>query len=172
MTKWEQIKHKLVSQEEAKTIISSWKADDKKVVFTNGCFDILHLGHVTYLAKAASLGDFLIVGINADESVKKQKKGPLRPINNETSRALVIASLEAVDLVIIFKHDTPKSLIEYIIPSILVKGGDYDVSEEDSYSKSYIVGSKFIKENGGKVITIPLEDGYSTTKIINKINQK
>ena len=97
MTKWEQIKHKLVSQEEAKAIISSWKDNGQKVVFTNGCFDILHRGHVSYLAKSASLGSFLVVGLNAHESVKRLNKAPDRPINDEESRALIMASLQVVD---------------------------------------------------------------------------
>ena len=169
MTKWEQIKHKLVSQEEAKTIISSWKSDDKKVVFTNGCFDILHLGHITYLAKAASTGDYLLVGVNADESVKRLNKAPERPINDERSRALIISSLEVVDLVVIFDNDTPKELINTISPSILVKGADYDENVIDENNPKYIVGANEIKALGGKVATIALEEGFSTTGIIKKL---
>ena len=163
MTQWEQIKHKLVSQEEAKAIISSWKDNDEKVVFTNGCFDILHLGHVTYLAKAASLGNYLVVGVNADESVKRLNKAPNRPVNNQDSRALIIASLEAVDLVVIFNNDTPKELIEFLQPSILVKGSDYDPKITDETHPKYIVGRKEVIAAGGEVIAIELEEGYSTT---------
>ena len=169
MTKWEQIKHKLVTQDEAKAIISSWKDHDEKVVFTNGCFDILHRGHVTYLAKAASHGNYLVVGVNSDNSVKKQNKGPHRPVNDEESRALLIASLEVVNLVVIFENETPKELIELIEPSILAKGADYDANETDENSPKYIVGAKEVRANGGKVITIALEEGFSTTNIIEKI---
>ncbi|HZH87447.1 MAG TPA: adenylyltransferase/cytidyltransferase family protein [Brumimicrobium sp.] len=169
MTKWEQIKHKLVTQEEAKAIITSWKDNDEKVVFTNGCFDILHLGHVTYLAKAASLGNYLVVGVNSDDSVKRLNKAPNRPVNNQESRALIIASLEAVDLVVIFENDTPKELIEFMQPSILVKGADYDPHVKDEKNPKYIVGSKEIIAAGGKVMTIELEEGYSTTGIIERL---
>ncbi|MEX1190680.1 MAG: D-glycero-beta-D-manno-heptose 1-phosphate adenylyltransferase [Brumimicrobium sp.] len=169
MTKWEQVQHKMVTQEEANAIVSSWKDGEKKVVFTNGCFDILHRGHVTYLAKAASLGSYLIVGINSDESVKRQNKSPERPINDEDSRALVIASLEFVDLVVIFENDTPLDLIKLLQPSILVKGADYDAEEKDENNKKYIVGSKEVKSEGGEVKTIELEEEFSTTGLIEKI---
>jgi len=169
MTKWEQTKHKLVSQQEAETIISSWKDNKEKVVFTNGCFDILHRGHVTYLAKAASLGTYLVVGVNADESVRRLNKAPERPINDQDSRAIIIASLQVVDLVVIFDEDTPKELIEHIKPSILVKGADYDSTVTDENDPKYIVGSKEIKALGGEVQTIALEEGYSTTGIIEKL---
>ncbi|RFC54395.1 D-glycero-beta-D-manno-heptose 1-phosphate adenylyltransferase [Brumimicrobium aurantiacum] len=169
MTKWEHIKHKLVSQEEAKTVISSWKNNEEKVVFTNGCFDILHRGHITYLAKAASKGDYLVVGVNADDSVKRLNKAPNRPVNDEQSRALVIASLEVVDLVVIFENDTPKELIETIEPSILIKGADYDADIEDESNPKYIVGAKEVKAAGGTVDTIDLEEGFSTTRIIERL---
>lgn len=171
MTKWEQIKHKLVTQGEAKAIITSWKDNDEKVIFTNGCFDILHRGHVTYLAKAASLGNYLVVGINSDNSVKKQNKGPHRPVNDEESRALLIASLEVVNLVVIFDNETPRELIEITKPSILVKGADYDPEEKDENSPTFIVGSKEVRAAGGKVVTIPLEEGFSTTNIIKKVKK-
>jgi rfaE bifunctional protein nucleotidyltransferase chain/domain len=169
MTKWEQVQRKIVTQEEANAIISSWKDDEKNVVFTNGCFDILHRGHVTYLGKAASLGDYLVVGLNSDESVKRQNKSPERPINDEDSRALVISSLEFVDLVVVFENDTPLDLIKLLKPSILVKGADYSAEEKDENSKQYIVGSKEVKSEGGEVKTIELEKGFSTTKIIEKL---
>lgn len=169
MTKWEQIKHKLVSQEEGKAIISSWKDNGKKVVFTNGCFDILHRGHVSYLAKAASLGNYLVVGVNADESIKRLNKAPGRPVNDEESRALIIASLQVVDLVVIFENDTPKELINVMEPSILVKGADYNADVTDENDPKYIVGSKEIKALGGRVETIELEEGFSTTGIIEKL---
>lgn len=169
MTKWEQVQHKIVTQEEANAIISSWKNDEKKVVFTNGCFDILHRGHVTYLGKAASLGDYLVIGLNSDESVKRQNKSPERPINDEDSRALIISSLEFVDLVVVFENDTPLDLIKLLKPSLLVKGADYDANENDEHSKQYIVGSKEVKNDGGDVRTIALEEGFSTTNIIEKL---
>jgi rfaE bifunctional protein nucleotidyltransferase chain/domain len=137
-----------------------WK--DQKVVFTNGCFDILHLGHVDYLEKAASKGDKLIVALNTDASVSKLK-GPTRPVNNENARARIIAALAFVDAVIFFSEDTPLSLIKQLKPDILVKGSDYKISN--------IVGANIVIENGGKVETIDLVEGYSTTNIINKINQ-
>ncbi|PHR45105.1 MAG: D-glycero-beta-D-manno-heptose 1-phosphate adenylyltransferase [Fluviicola sp.] len=171
MTKWEQVQHKIVTQEEGNAIISSWKDDEKKVVFTNGCFDILHRGHVTYLGKAANLGSYLVVGVNSDESVKRQNKSPERPINDENSRALVIASLEFVDLVVIFENDTPLDLIKLLKPSILVKGADYDSEEKEEGSKKYIVGSKEVKSDGGEVQTIELEEGFSTTKIVENLKK-
>ncbi|PWH85476.1 D-glycero-beta-D-manno-heptose 1-phosphate adenylyltransferase [Brumimicrobium oceani] len=169
MTKWEQIKHKLVSQAEAKTIISSWRNDDKKVVFTNGCFDILHRGHITYLAKAASLGKYLVVAVNSDDSVRRLNKAPERPVNDEESRALIIASLQVVDLVVVFDNDTPKELINFIQPSVLVKGADYNADSTDESDPKYIVGANEIKALGGKVATISLEEGFSTTGIIAKL---
>lgn len=138
----------------------NWK--DQEVVFTNGCFDILHLGHVDYLEKAASKGDKLIVALNTDASVSKLK-GPTRPINTEQARARIIAALSFVDAVVLFSEDTPLSLIKQLIPDILVKGKDYNIDN--------IVGADIVMENGGKVETIELVDGYSTTNIINKINQ-
>lgn len=172
MTKWEQIKHKFVSQEEARTIISSWLYNDEKVVFTNGCFDILHQGHVVYLAKAASIGDRLVVAVNSDDSVRRLNKGPNRPINNEESRSIIIASLAVVDMVVVFENDTPKELIEYIKPSVLVKGADYDPAITDETNPKYIVGANEVKAYGGEVEAIDLEDGFSTTNIIRKANLK
>jgi rfaE bifunctional protein nucleotidyltransferase chain/domain len=137
-----------------------WK--DQQVVFTNGCFDILHLGHVDYLEKAASKGDKLIVALNADASVS-ELKGPNRPINNEQARARLIAALAFVDAVVFFSEDTPLALIKQLMPNILVKGSDYTISN--------IVGADIVMENGGKVETIDLVTGYSTTNIINKITQ-
>ena len=169
MTKWEKIQHKIVSQEEAATIANSWRDNEEDVVFTNGCFDILHRGHVSYLGKAASLGEYLIVGLNTDASVKRQNKGEDRPINDEESRALVLASLEFIDMIILFDNETPLELIELINPSVLVKGADYSADEEDESASGYIVGSRQVRSNGGIVKTIELEEGYSTTSIINKI---
>ncbi|MBW7868183.1 MAG: adenylyltransferase/cytidyltransferase family protein [Brumimicrobium sp.] len=172
MRKWDKLQRKIVSLDEAKTILTSWKNDEKIVGFTNGCFDILHRGHVVYLAKAASLSDYLVVAVNSDDSVRRQNKGPERPINDENSRAVVVASLEVVDLVVIFDDDTPKDVIEYLLPTILVKGSDYDAQETNENSKKYIVGSKEVRANGGEVFTIDLEEGYSTTSIVEKLRTK
>ncbi len=140
--------------------VKSWKELGEKVVFTNGCFDILHLGHADYLEKSRSLGDRLIVGVNTDASVKKLK-GPERPVNPEYARARLLAALEFVDAVILFDEDTPFELISHVIPDILVKGNDYTIEN--------IVGADIVMKNGGEVKTISLVDGFSTTGIIGKI---
>lgn len=145
---------------EATSIINEWKSKSNDIVFTNGCFDILHAGHVDYLEKAKKLGDKLIVGLNSDDSIRRLK-GESRPINNVEARAKVLNGLKCVDLIIVFDDDTPLELIKNIIPDVLVKGNDYNVSE--------IVGSDFMMKNGGCVTTLPLLEGYSTTNIINKI---
>lgn len=131
-----------------------------KVVFTNGCFDILHLGHLDYLGKAADLGDKLIIGLNTDASVQRLK-GPSRPINNQEARAQMLAALSFVDAVILFNEDTPYELIKTIQPDVLVKGADYSVKE--------IVGHDIVLAKGGEVIPIDLLEGYSTTDIIEKL---
>ncbi|MBM3185326.1 MAG: adenylyltransferase/cytidyltransferase family protein [Bacteroidetes bacterium] len=164
----EYIKSKIVSTEEAIRLVAMYHLKNEKVVFTNGCFDILHLGHITYLAEAASLGNRLIVGINSDRSVKALNKAPNRPINNELARMNVIASLGFVDLVVIFNEETPFELIRPLEPDVLVKGGDYDANELDSSSKKYIVGSDIVRKKGGSVVTINLVEGYSTTALIEK----
>lgn len=169
MDKWDSVKHKIVDIETATTIVDSWLKDDKKVVFTNGCFDILHRGHVSYLAKSSNYGDYMVVGVNADESVRKLNKGEDRPINDEESRAILIAALEFVDLVVIFNDSTPLALINELKPNVLIKGADYDPNEKDENAKTYIVGSKEVLNNGGDVVVVELEDGFSTTNIINKI---
>jgi len=149
---------KIVSLEALVKKRKEWKGQN--VVFTNGCFDILHLGHVDYLEKAAAKGDKLIVALNTDASVSKIK-GPSRPVNDENARARVIAALSFVDAVVFFSDETPLSLIKRLIPDVLVKGSDYSISN--------IVGTDVVMENGGKVETIDLVEGYSTTNIINKI---
>lgn len=133
---------------------------DDKIVFTNGCFDILHLGHIDYLNKASQLGDKLIVGVNSDRSVK-QLKGNNRPIQDEKARLQTIAALQSVDAVILFQEETPLALVELILPDVLVKGADYALEN--------ISGAKEVLGRGGQVKTIPFLDGYSTTSIINKI---
>lgn len=134
----------------------------KRIVFTNGCFDILHRGHVTYLTEARKLGDLLVVGLNADASVKRLK-GPERPINKEEDRQYVLSQLKAVDFVEIFTEDTPLNLILKVQPKILVKGGDWKIDQ--------IVGAKEVLANGGDVFSLNFVDGYSTTSIIHKIQE-
>ncbi|NRA10697.1 MAG: D-glycero-beta-D-manno-heptose 1-phosphate adenylyltransferase [Crocinitomicaceae bacterium] len=158
-----------MDHESAVRRIENWRLKNSKIVFTNGCFDILHKGHVSYLAEAASLGNKLVVALNSDASVKRQGKGDDRPINNEDARSIVMSALGFVDMVVFFDKDTPIELIELLRPDILVKGADYDPEETDKNAKSYIVGSDVILNNGGKVKAITLIEGYSTTSIINKL---
>ena len=138
--------------------VSKLRLKNKKVVFTNGCFDILHLGHQTYLNQSKALGDFLIVAINSDESVKSLK-GDDRPINNQELRSKNLLNLDCVDEVVVFSEKTPLKLIEFLLPDVLTKGGDYNHKN--------IVGSNIVEKNGGKVILLPYLKGYSTTTIIN-----
>lgn len=169
MGKFEQIKHKVTSLEEMGERILEWRQAGEKVVFTNGCFDILHEGHVTYLAKAADFGTKLVIAINTDASVRRQGKGAERPINPESSRALLLASLGFVDGVVFFDEDTPVSVIELLKPNVLVKGADYDADETDPASKKYIVGRETLLANGGEVKTVALVEGFSTTNIVKKL---
>lgn len=166
---FEQIKNKVASLDEMSKRIGEWKSSGEKVVFTNGCFDILHQGHVTYLAKAADFGSKLIIAINTDASVKRQGKGPERPINPENSRALILAALQFVDGVVFFDEDTPVSVIGQLKPDVLVKGADYDESEQDPSSKKYIVGRETVLAYGGEVKTVALVEGFSTTGIVKKL---
>ncbi len=168
MSKLQKIQNKIQSLDEAKTTVQDWKNAGQKVVFTNGCFDILHKGHVTYLAKSADLGNKLVVALNTDASVRAQNKGVNRPINPEDARLLVLASLEFVDLVLLFGKNTPLEEIVQIQPDLLVKGADYDPNEKDEFSKKYIVGSKEVRALGGDVKVIDLVEGFSTTAILNK----
>ena len=149
--------------------VSKWKNQGLNICFTNGCFDILHLGHVSYLSSAAELSDILVVGVNSDRSVRALEKAPNRPVNKESQRALIVASLESVDAVVVFDEDTPLELISKIMPNVLVKGGDYDPHQEKSDHPKYIVGRKEVIDNGGEVKTIELVEGFSTTGIINKM---
>lgn len=149
--------------------VRQWKSEGEVVVFTNGVFDILHLGHVTYLDQARQCGTKLIVGINDDASVRRLNKGPERPINPEHARAAVIGSLRCVDAAIVFSEDTPFDLIKALEPHVLVKGGDYDPNETNAALKTYIVGSKEVKARGGKVVAIPIVDGFSTTNIVQRM---
>lgn len=165
----EVLQSKIYEAEPLLKTVATWRFKDQKVVFTNGCFDILHLGHIDYLAKASNLGGKLIVALNSDSSVKLQKKGVNRPLQDQQSRAMILASLHFVDAVILFDDATPLSLIEFLKPDVLVKGADYDANETDTNSKKYIVGSTIVKANGGEVKTIEFLEGYSTTAIENKI---
>jgi rfaE bifunctional protein nucleotidyltransferase chain/domain len=153
---------KVLDKAKMKLAIGKWKSEGKEVVFTNGCFDIIHLGHVDYLEKASQLGQKLIVGLNADDSVKRLK-GDNRPLNNQMARARILAAFEFVDGVVLFNEDTPKELISELLPDILVKGNDY-LAEN-------IVGADIVKANGGRVETISLVEGYSTTNIVEKIKK-
>jgi rfaE bifunctional protein nucleotidyltransferase chain/domain len=158
------IKNKIhQSPAEIATDLARWKFEGKRIVFTNGCFDIIHKGHIHYLAQAASLGDIFIVGLNSDDSVSRLK-GPTRPIVPQDGRAIAMASLLFVDKVVIFDEDTPADLITAIKPFYLVKGGDY--------TKETIVGAELVESIGGQVHVIPFVDGFSTTNIINKIKQE
>jgi rfaE bifunctional protein nucleotidyltransferase chain/domain len=160
---YQALKQKLISKEDALRLVNIKKMVGKKTVFTNGCFDILHPGHVDYLNQARDLGNFLVLGLNTDASVKLLDKAPNRPINNELDRAAVLAGLSCVDAIILFNEATPLELITYLNPNVLVKGNDYEVEK--------IVGYEVIKSNGGDVITIPFLDGYSTTELIKRINR-
>jgi rfaE bifunctional protein nucleotidyltransferase chain/domain len=154
--------NKILSLSDAVRQIANLKRQDKKIVFSNGCFDILHAGHVDYLEKAREKGDFLVIGLNTDNSVRRLK-GQNRPINQENSRARVLAGLGFVDMVVLFEQDTPYEIVKALIPDILVKGKDYEISN--------IVGADIVLENGGKVETIELTEGQSTTTVIDKIKR-
>jgi rfaE bifunctional protein nucleotidyltransferase chain/domain len=153
---------KILSLPEAVRQVTKWRTAGDKIVFTNGCFDILHLGHIDYLEKARQLGDRLAIGINSDRSVSRLK-GPSRPVQTEQARARMLAALQACDLVVFFEEDTPLELIKTLMPDILVKG--------DDYSLETIVGAKEVLAAGGKVETVPLVQGYSTTSLIEKIKK-
>lgn len=155
------LSNKIMSKEGALIKLEQLKQAGKKSVFTNGCFDILHPGHVDYLCHARDLGDFLVLGLNTDFSVKLLNKAPNRPINNESTRALVLAGLSCVDAIVLFNEQTPLELIRFLLPDVLVKGSDYAVEE--------IVGYDIVMNNGGSVKTVPMIEGYSTTKMIEKI---
>jgi len=153
---------KIVTEKQLLQKINVWRLLGKTIVFSNGCFDILHAGHIASLSEAAQHGDILIIGVNADASVKKIKDNN-RPINDEYSRALLLTSLAIVDAVIIFSEDTPLEIIKIIQPDVLVKGGDYSIDQ--------ISGAKEVIAGGGKVIINPLVDGFSTTSIIQKLKK-
>lgn len=155
------IKNKIVEDRNSlQNTLSQWKFQNEKIVFTNGCFDILHRGHIEYLAQAASFGTKLVIGLNTDASVKRLK-GETRPVNNQEARAMLLSSLFFTDKIIFFEEDTPLELIRFIQPDILVKGADYKVED--------IVGYDIVKARGGEVVTIDLTQGYSTTSILSKL---
>jgi len=160
MSHLEKINDKIISLEALKLRVENWKSSSEKIVFTNGCFDILHRGHIDVLAKTADLGDKLIIGLNSDSSIRKLKEDN-RPIVDEKSRALLLAAFSFVDAIVLFSEQTPFNLITDIKPDILAKGGDYKIEE--------IVGHEVVQQNGGEVITIPLTEGFSSTNIIDKI---
>lgn len=162
MHKLQWIQNKIVDREQLSKQCNVWRATDKKIVFTNGCFDILHHGHLDLIAKAADLGNVLVLGLNTDASVKRLK-GAERPVTNETDRAFQAASLLCVDAVCLFDEDTPEELITALAPDVLVKGGDYTIDN--------IVGAEFVQKNGGKVEIIPFVEGYSTSSIIDRIKK-
>ena len=155
------LQDKIYTKEALKTLLTTWKKSHQKVVFTNGCFDILHRGHVEYLSHARDLGDKLILGLNTDDSVKRLGKSPDRPINSQDTRATILAGLQCVDAIIMFNEDTPYELIDFVQPDVLVKGNDYKAED--------IVGYDIVTAKGGSVITIQLVDGFSTTKLIEKM---
>lgn len=145
-----------------------WRQAGDRIVFTNGVFDLLHRGHVTYLAAAKELGDRLVVGVNADASVRRLNKGPERPLNAAEDRCAVLEALRSVDLTVIFTEDTPAQLIERVRPDVLVKGGDYNPDQENPDQADYIVGREHVIRNGGEVVAIPLVKGHSTTELIRR----
>ncbi|MCH7764178.1 MAG: D-glycero-beta-D-manno-heptose 1-phosphate adenylyltransferase [Candidatus Marinimicrobia bacterium] len=146
--------------EEAKKQVDEWKSSGLTVVFTNGCFDILHRGHVEYLSDAKACGNKLVLALNSDSSVQKLKGNP-RPIQNQEDRAIILIALESVDLVVVFDQDTPFKIIQTLLPDVLAKGGDY--------TPETIIGADTVTSNGGEVKVIPFRTGYSSSKIIDKI---
>lgn len=162
MKRAETIPSKIYTREELVKAVYRWKFLGKKISFTNGCFDILHTGHIASISEAAKEGDVLIVGVNTDTSTKRLK-GEERPVNNEKSRALLLASLAIVDAVSLFEEDTPLELIKAIMPDVIVKGGDYTLDQ--------MIGAKEVMANGGRVVINPIVEGFSTTGIIDKIRK-
>ncbi|OYW80479.1 MAG: D-glycero-beta-D-manno-heptose 1-phosphate adenylyltransferase [Sphingobacteriia bacterium 32-37-4] len=156
------IPNKIFTLDNLKKQVAAWRANNKTIAFSNGCFDILHEGHIFSLNQAASEADILIIGVNSDLSVKRLK-GPERPINNQMSRSIMLSNLAVVDAVVIFEEDTPLALIQALMPNVIVKGGDYTIDQ--------IVGSKEVIENGGRVVINPIVEGFSTTGIIEHIKK-
>ena len=163
MNNLEIIKNKVLDRDKLKNQLAVWRFQDKKIVFTNGCFDLLHLGHIDYLSKAKDHGNVLVVGVNTDASVQRLK-GENRPVKDETSRSMIMASLQFVNAVVLFDEDTPYELIKLVQPDVLVKGSDYEPED--------IVGYDIVKAKGGDIVTIDFLEGYSTTGIIEKIKSE
>ena len=163
MNKLEIIQNKVFSSDKLKNQLAIWWFQDKKIIFTNGVFDLLHLGHIDYLSKAKDEGDILIVGVNTDDSTRRLNKGKNRPIKDQHSRSIILASLLFVDAVVLFDEDTPYELIKQIQPNVLVKGSDYKAEN--------IVGYDIVNAKGGKVVTIDFLEGYSTTAIEERIKR-
>lgn len=162
MRKADIIESKICSLPDALRTVNQWRVTGKTIAFTNGIFDILHRGHIYSLSQAAREADYLIVGLNSDSSTK-QLKGPTRPINDQQARAIVMASLLMVDMVVIFDEETPLELIKAIMPDVLVKGGDY--------TEEQVAGAKEVKANGGRVVLNPIVEGFSTTNTIKKMSE-
>ena len=162
MSNLQNVTSKIYTLSDLKIQTDKWKEKGDKIVFTNGCFDLVHRGHVEVLANTSDLGDKLVIGLNSDISIQ-ELKGEKRPIIDENSRAILLASLQFVDAIVLFSEETPEKLIETIIPNILAKGGDYKVTE--------IAGHKVVLENGGEVILVPRINGFSTTNIVDKIKK-
>lgn len=156
----QQLKSKIQNWQQIHQTVQNWKAQQERIVFTNGCFDLLHYGHLHYLAEAGDLGDRLIIGLNSAASVKRLK-GPHRPIKDELTRQYQLAALAFVDAVVVFEQDTPFELIQIIVPDVLVKGGDWQPEQ--------IVGADIVQAAGGQVLNLPYIEGYSTTAIEQKI---
>jgi len=154
---------KILDKERLLVKLTDWKEENKKIVFTNGCFDLIHLGHIEVIARSADLGDILIIGVNTDNSIKRLK-GKNRPIVEEISRAKQLAALEFVDAVVFFDQDTPIDLIKVINPNVITKGGDYNTDQ--------VIGNDIVTQNDGEVVIIPLTHGYSTTSILEKIKDE
>ena len=164
MSKSLEILHsKILDKERLLVKLTDWKEENKKIVFTNGCFDLIHLGHIELIARSADLGDILIIGVNTDNSIKRLK-GKNRPIVEEISRAKQLAALEFVDAVVFFDQDTPMDLIKMINPNVITKGGDYNTDQ--------VIGNDIVTQNNGEVVIIPLTQGYSTTSILEKIKDE
>lgn len=167
----ESIANKIFEWEPLLSKIHSWRKNGDRIVFTNGVFDLLHPGHADYLARAAALGDKLVVAVNSDDSVKTLHKGPERPVNPQAARAALLAALSSVDAVTVFDDSTPQRLIEAILPDILAKGGDYDPDCTDPQDPKFLIGSDTVKARGGRVVAVPLLEGFSSTAIIEKIKR-
>ncbi len=162
MSKLDHVKSKIIDIQDVEPYLTYWRLKNQRIVFTNGCFDIIHRGHVEYLAQAANYGNILVIGLNTDNSVRRIK-GETRPLQDEMARAITLASFQFVNAVILFDEDTPYELIKRVQPDVLIKGSDYSVED--------IVGYDIVKAKGGEVVTIDFIEGYSTTSIIKKLKK-